>query len=65
MLSALRSPFVQDGGGDLDPNSFQGLKHRIVEIDDLEDEDIIQHIPISNDFIQEGVDSGGGVLVHW
>lgn len=65
MLSALRPPLYQDEGGDEDSDSFHGLKHLIVEIDDLEDEDVIQHIPTSNDFIQEGVDSGGGVLVHW
>ena len=31
----------------------------------MEDENIIEHFAGSNAFIQEGLDGGGGVLVHW
>lgn len=57
VVSALRLP--------LDDNLFQGYKHLVVEVDDVEEDDIIQHFPTSNVFIQQGLDGGGGVLVHW
>ncbi len=40
-------------------------EHLTVDIDDMEDEDFLQHFPVTNRFIQQGLDSGGGVLVHW
>ena len=39
--------------------------HHVVDIDDVEDENIIQHFAASNAFIQKGLDDGGAVLVHW
>ena len=56
-MSALRLP--------LDDDLFTNFKHHVVEVDDVEDENIIEHFPGSNAFIQEGLDGGGGVLVHW
>lgn len=49
------------GEGDL----FGSYKHMIVEVDDLEDENLLEHFPSTNQFIQAGLDSGGGLLVHW
>ncbi|KAL8681701.1 MAG: hypothetical protein Q9224_002330 [Gallowayella concinna] len=49
----------------LDPALFENYKHLAIDIDDDEDADIIQHFPASNVFIQEGLEGGGGVLVHW
>ncbi|KAL8802296.1 MAG: hypothetical protein Q9200_006630 [Gallowayella weberi] len=49
----------------LDPTLFESYKHLAIDIDDDEDADIIQHFPASNAFIQEGLEGGGGVLVHW
>ena len=57
VVSVLRLP--------LDTDLFATFKHLIVEVDDVEDENIIEHFPASNAFIQEGLDRGGGVLVHW
>ena len=57
VLSALRLP--------LDPELFTSYKHLVIELDDVEDENILEHFTASNAFIQEGVDGGGGVLVHW
>lgn len=57
VVSALRLP--------LDPNLYKEYNHHVVELDDLEDENIIEHFEASNRFIQGGVDGGGGVLVHW
>ena len=56
-MSALRLP--------LDNDLFANFKHHVVEVDDVEDENIIEHFAGSNAFIQEGLDGGGGVLVHW
>jgi dual specificity phosphatase 12 len=49
----------------LDEALFEPYRHLVVELDDVEDEDILQHFATSNAFIQEGLDAGGGVLVHW
>lgn len=57
VVSALRLP--------LDKDLFVKYKHHIVELDDLEDENVIENFAGSNAFIQEGLDGGGGVLVHW
>jgi dual specificity phosphatase 12 len=58
VLSVLRSP--------LDQELFRPFKkHMIVEVDDVEDENLLEHLPATNRFIKEGLDSGGGVLVHW
>ncbi|KAI4137877.1 MAG: hypothetical protein LQ341_004936 [Variospora aurantia] len=48
----------------LDEALFKGYERLVVDIDDLEDEDIIQHFPASNAFIKAGLESRGGVLVH-
>jgi dual specificity phosphatase 12 len=57
VLSVLRTP--------LDDDLFKPFKHMVVEVDDVEDENLLQYFPATNAFIQQGLDSGGGVLVHW
>ncbi|KAF2085916.1 dual specificity protein phosphatase 12 [Saccharata proteae CBS 121410] len=56
VLSVLRLP--------LDQELFAPFQHMVVEVDDVDDEDLLQHFPATNRFIQDGLDSGGGVLVH-
>ena len=60
VLSVLRLPMDSSY---FDP--FKGRKHLLVEIDDVEDENLLQYFVTTNGFIQEGLDGGGGVLVHW
>jgi len=57
VLSVLRLP--------LDQRLFDGFKHMVVEVDDVDDENLLEHFPATNKFIQDGLDGGGGVLVHW
>lgn len=57
VLSVLRLP--------LDDQLFSDFKHMVVEVDDVEDEDLLAHFDACNQFIQTGLDNGGGVLVHW
>jgi len=57
ILSVLRMP--------LDEQLFSPYKHMVVEVDDVDDENLLEHFPATNRFIQNGLDSGGGVLVHW
>ncbi|ORX98531.1 protein-tyrosine phosphatase-like protein [Clohesyomyces aquaticus] len=56
VLSVLRIP--------LDQNLFSPFKHMVVEVDDVEDENLLEHFPATNKFIQDGLNGGGGVLVH-
>ncbi|KAK2749583.1 tyrosine protein phosphatase yvh1 [Myotisia sp. PD_48] len=39
-------------------------KHLVIAVDDVEDEDLLQHFPRAIQFIQSGLDAGGGVFVH-
>ncbi|KAJ4357812.1 tyrosine protein phosphatase yvh1 [Didymosphaeria variabile] len=56
VLSVLRMP--------LDDDLFTPFRHHAVQVDDVEDENLLEHFPATNRFIQEGLDGGGGVLVH-
>lgn len=49
----------------LDRDLYASYKHLVIELDDMDDEDIIQHFATSNAFIKDGLENGGGVLVHW
>ena len=57
VLSVLRLP--------LDEALFAKYKHLVVEVDDVDDENLLEHFAATNAFIQDGLDGGGGVLVHW
>ncbi|KAL2833391.1 protein-tyrosine phosphatase-like protein [Aspergillus cavernicola] len=39
-------------------------QHHRIEVDDVEDENLLEHFPSTIKFIQSGLDAGGGVLVH-
>lgn len=32
---------------------------------DVPKEDLISHLPTTNNYISEAIDSGGTILVHW
>ena len=57
VVSVLRLP--------IDADLFQDYQHLVIEVDDVADENILEHLPTINAFIQEGLGGGGGVLVHW
>lgn len=44
---------------------LQGYQRYNIEVDDVDDENLLQHFPAVIKFIQDGLDAGGGVLVHW
>ncbi|KAF4314544.1 putative dual specificity phosphatase protein [Botryosphaeria dothidea] len=56
VVSVLRLP--------LDRDLFTPFTQHIVEVDDVDDENLLEHFPQTNRFIQDGLDHGGGVLVH-
>lgn len=49
----------------LDQKLFDGFKHMVVEVDDTDDENLLEHFPACNRFIQSALDEGHGILVHW
>ena len=49
----------------INPELVEKYRHLGINLDDVDYEDIIQHFPASNAFIKEGLQTGGGVLVHW
>lgn len=51
---------------DVNEDRFKTFKdHLHIPVDDIDDEDLMQHFPAAIDFIKAGLDGGGGVLVHW
>lgn len=49
----------------LDQELFQDYTHKVVEVDDVDDENLLEHFPSCARFIQDALDSEGAVLVHW
>lgn len=45
--------------------TFASYQHLSIAVDDVEDENLLEHLPAAVKFIQAGLDSGGSVLVHW
>lgn len=44
---------------------LQDYQRYNIEVDDVDDENLLQHFPAVIKFIQNGLDAGGSVLVHW
>ncbi|KAJ5149488.1 dual specificity phosphatase [Penicillium atrosanguineum] len=45
-------------------NLFSDFKQHRIDIDDVDDENLLEHLPAAVNFIQSGLDAGGSVLVH-
>ena len=48
-----------------DERRFEPFEHLHIHVDDDADENLLEHFPTTNAFIQSALDGGGGVLVHW
>lgn len=44
---------------------LESLKRLTIDVDDVDDENLLQHFPTATKFIQSGLDDGGNVLIHW
>ncbi|RMJ26033.1 Dual specificity phosphatase [Aspergillus sp. HF37] len=44
--------------------TFGPYHHHCIDVDDVSDENLLQHFPFAVRFIQSGLDAGGGVFVH-
>ncbi|KAJ5501461.1 Dual specificity phosphatase [Penicillium expansum] len=44
--------------------AFKSYQHLSIGVDDVDDENLLEHFPAAIKFIQSGLNSGGGVLVH-
>lgn len=52
--------------GGIDNDRFKAFKkHLHIAVDDVSDEDLLQHFPSTNAFVRSGLEEGGGVLIHW
>lgn len=45
--------------------TFGSYQHYSIGVDDVDDDNLLEHFPAAIKFIQSGLDSGRGVLVHW
>ena len=43
----------------------KAFSHLCINVDDDIDANLLPSFTTANAFIQEGLDNGGGVLVHW
>lgn len=57
VVSVLRLP--------LDKTLFENYEHKVIEVDDVEDENLLEHFTASNEFISGALRAGGAVLIHW
>jgi dual specificity phosphatase 12 len=60
VLSVLRLNPAEETSRTLAP-----YHHHYIDVDDVDDENLLEHFPAAIKFIQAGLDMGGGVLVHW
>ncbi|KAJ5907834.1 hypothetical protein N7495_000516 [Penicillium taxi] len=44
--------------------TFGSYQHHSIDVDDVDDENLLEHFPAAIKFIQSGLNTGGGVLVH-
>jgi dual specificity phosphatase 12 len=49
----------------LNAELFKPFQHLVIDAEDDEDENLLQYFAESNRFIEEGLEKGGGVFVHW
>lgn len=61
----LQPPTDNDDDDEEEASKNPQFKRMLVEVEDSSNENIIKHFPKSNAFIQDGLDAGGAVLVHW
>ena len=48
-----------------DESVFEGFEQHRIDVDDVDDENLLEHFPAAIQFIQSGLDAGGSVLIHW
>jgi hypothetical protein len=48
-----------------DMGLFQNFTHLAINVEDDPNEDLLKYFPITNKFILDGLEMGGGVFVHW
>lgn len=44
---------------------WEQYKHLSIGVNDIEDENLLEHFPESNKFIGDALKEGGKVFVHW
>lgn len=45
--------------------TFTHYQRHSIDINDVDDENLLEHLPAAVEFIQSGLDTGGSVLIHW
>lgn len=49
----------------LEADLVKPYKHLQIDVDDDEDENLLEYFPATNQFIDDALENGGSVLVHW
>ena len=57
VVSVLRWPLEDD--------LIKPYKHLQIDVDDEDDENLLEYFPTTNRFIEDALQAGGSVLVHW
>lgn len=57
VVSVLRYP--------IEEQILKPFKHFQIEVDDEDEENLLEFFPASTRFIEDALESGGSVLVHW
>ncbi|KAI5784627.1 protein-tyrosine phosphatase-like protein [Geopyxis carbonaria] len=48
----------------LDHRLFEGYEHLIIEVDDVDEENLLEHFAKTNEFVENALKSGGSVFIH-
>ena len=49
----------------IDEELIRPFKHLQIDVDDEDEENLLEFFPTTNRFIEDALQAGGTVLVHW
>lgn len=49
----------------IDEELIRYFRHLQINVEDVEDENLLEYFPVTNQFIEDAIRAGGNVIVHW